>query len=116
MNRVRLATEAEIESIKETTDLEAGACLVYALDTQKGVPLAVRRLCTEIDPMVVPSEFGTKLKSLFIRDLETLLWSQGVVSYYFNVDANDTEWQEYVKHWGAEQVSAIPMLRFKRTL
>lgn len=116
MNRVRLATEAEVDSIKETTDLENDTCLVYALDTQKGTPIAVRRLCVEIDPLVSPPDFGIKLKSLFIRDLETILWGQGVRSYYFNIDATDLEWQDYVKHWGAEQVSGIPMLRFKRTL
>lgn len=116
MNRVRLATEAEVESIKKFADLENDACLVYALDTQKGTPIAVRRVCTEIDPLVAPEDFGTKLKSLFIRDLETVLWGQGVRSYYFNVDATDKDWQEYVMHWGAEQVSSTPMLRFKRTL
>jgi len=115
MNRIRLATAEEVESIKAKSDLNTGD-VVFALDTQKGVGLAVRRLATEIDPMVPGIEWDTKLRAMFTRDLETVLFSQGGTHYYFNVDAEDTDWQHVVKTWGAEQVSIKPVLRFKRTL
>lgn len=115
MNRIRLASPEEVETIKDKSDLTTGD-VVFALDTQKGVGLAVRRLCTEIDPMVPGAEWDTKLRAMFTRDLETVLFSQGGTHYYFNVDAEDEEWQHVVKTWGAEQVSTKPVLRFKRTL
>jgi hypothetical protein len=115
VNRIRLATQEEVEKIKPVSDLDEN-CLVFALDGHNGVGLAVRRLCQEIDPMVTPEDWNTKLKAMFVRDLETNLWSQGTRYYYFNVAADDKQWQEVVKNWGAEQVSAAPMLRFKRTL
>jgi len=115
MNRVRLATKEEIESIKPVSDLDLG-CTVMALNSQVGTGLAVRRICNEIDPLVAPEAWSTRLKSIFVRDLEHIMLGQGVTHYYFNVDATDKEWQEVVKSWGAEQVSQVPMLRFKVTL
>jgi hypothetical protein len=53
---------------------------------------------------------------MFVRDLETVMAAQGVKYYYFNVAADDEQWQSVVKNWGAEQVSIEPELRFKRTL
>lgn len=114
MNLVRLATAEEVESIKSVADLDVG-CNVYALDTQAGVGLAVRRVCNEIDPMVTPG-WNSRQRSLFIRDLENGMKFQGVSHYYFNVDPADTTWIDFVKGWGAEQVSPEPYLRFKRTL
>jgi hypothetical protein len=115
MNRIRLATNEEVEKIKPVSDLDEN-CLVFALDGHNGVGLAVRRLCQEIDPMVTPEDWNTKLKAMFVRDLETVMAAQGVKYYYFNVAADDEQWQSVVKNWGAEQVSIAPELRFKRTL
>lgn len=115
MQRIRLATPEEVESIKDKSDLDSG-CVVFALDTQAGTGLAVRRVCTEIDPMIPAPDWDTKLRAMFTRDLETILWGQGGGSYYFNIDAEDKKWQHVVKTWGAEQVSVTPVLRFKRTL
>jgi hypothetical protein len=114
MNRIRLATAEEVESIKSQADLDQG-CSVYALTTQNGVGIAVRRMCDEIDPMITPG-WTVRQRSLFIRDIETGLSFQGVHHYYFNVDPQDKEWIDYVKAYGAEQISPEPMLRFKRTL
>jgi len=115
MNRIRLATPEEVDSIKDGSDLDTGD-VVFALDTHKGVGKAVRRVCTEIDPMFPPPEWDTKLRAMFVRDLETVLWSQGGTHYYFNIDAEDTDWQHVVETWGASKVSPKPMLRYKRTL
>lgn len=115
MHRIRLATDEEVNSIKDKSDLDVG-CTVYSLKTQKGTGIAVRRLCIEIDPLVTPEEWDVKLKGMMIRDLETVLEAQGATHYYFNVDAEDTKWQHNVETWGAEKVSAVPMIRYKVTL
>jgi|SRR6267142_1856116 len=115
MNRIRLATAEEVESIKGKSDLDTGD-VVFALDTQKGVGLAVRRVCTEIDPMFPGQEWDTKLRAMFTRDLETVLYAQGGTHYYFNVDAEDKEWQHVVETWGASLVSPKPVLRYKRVI
>ena len=115
MNRIRLASVEEVESIKDKSDLDTGD-VVFALDTQKGVGLAVRRLCTEIDPMFPGAEWDTRLRAMFTRDLETVLFSQGGTHYYFNVSADDKDWQHVVETWGAEKVSDRPVIRYKRTL
>ena len=49
MNRIRLATAGEVESIKDKSDLDQGD-LVFALDTHRGTGLAVRRVCTDAAP------------------------------------------------------------------
>lgn len=115
MNRLRIATKEEIEKVKACADLDQG-CTVLALDTERGTGLAVRRICNEIDPMVLPDEWNTKLRALFTRDLETMMAAQGTLHYYFNVAATDEDWMKVVENWGAEQVSPAPMIRFKRTL
>ena len=115
MNRVRLATQEEVEKIKPVSDLDEH-CVVFSLDAHNGTGVAVRRICQEIDPMVCPDEWNTKLRAMFVRDLETVMAAQGVKCYYFNVAAADEQWQSVVKNWGAEQVSIAPVLRFKRTL
>jgi hypothetical protein len=115
MNRLRAATPDEVESIKLTSDLDAG-CLVLALDTQSGTALAVVRTAVEVDPLYSPEGFTTKQKAFFMRDVETFLAAKGVSNYYFNIDADATEWQENLKKWGSSQVSVRPELRFKKVL
>ena len=118
MNRIRLATQEEVDSIKEVSDLDA-SCNVFALNSNGDgtgkVGLAVRRVCTEIDPLVADG-LTTRFKAVFIRDIETVLAAQGVLSYYFNIDPDDIEWIDFITKWGGEQVSKKPLLRFKRTL
>jgi len=115
MQRVRLATIDEVEAIKSKADLTDNS-VVFALDTYNGTGFAVRRLCTEIDPLISPDAWDLKLRAMFTRDLENMLWSNGGKEYYFNVDAEDKDWQKAVINWGAEQVSKTPELRFKKTL
>ena len=115
MNRIRLATTEEVESIKDKSDLDTGD-IVFALDTHKGTGLAVRRVCTEIDPMFPAPDWDTRMRAMFTRDLESVLWAQGGTHYYFNIDAEDKDWQLVAETWGASKVSPVPMIRYKRTL
>jgi ActR/RegA family two-component response regulator len=115
LERLRLATEAEVEAIKEGADLDA-SCQVVALTTQAGTPTAVIRLAVEVDPINLPAEFPDRLKAVFVRDIETHIASKGVTKYYFNIAADDLQWQEIAKTWGAVQVSHSPELRFVKVL
>ena len=115
MKRIRLATPEEIESIKAEADIDIG-CVVYALDTAKGTGLAVRRVCNEIDPMISPEGWEPRHRLLFSRDIETVLAAQGITHYYFNVDANEENWINSLKAWGAESQSKSPEIRMKKVL
>jgi hypothetical protein len=115
MKRLRIATEAEIEAIREGSDLDA-TCQIVALDTQAGTPIGVIRLAVEVDPVYFPPDFPDRLKYIFIRDIETHLAAKGVLKYYFQMRPEDIEWQEVAKSWGAIQQSPAPELRFGKTL
>lgn len=116
MNRIRLATEDEIAAIKDCSDLDTG-CQVVALDTQQGTVTAVMRIATEVNPVHFPENMSTKLKLLFMRDIETTLWSKGVTHYYLQIPASDEEYIEAMtKTFHCEQVSPAPELKFKKIL
>ncbi len=115
MKRLRAATKEEVEKIRATSDLSEG-CIVLALDTAQGVGLAVVRTVVEVDPVYFPDTWNTKLKTFFVRDIETFLSAKGVSAYYFNVKSDAEEWISNVQHWGAERTSPTEEYRFKQTL
>jgi hypothetical protein len=115
MNRPRLATQEEIEAFSHVADLDA-TCVVYAMDTRKGTGFAVRRIAVEIDPLIPGPDWDIKLKSLFYRDLENILWGQSVPAYYFNVHTEEEEWNKVVETWGATRTSTAPEFRYKKVL
>lgn len=115
MNRIRLATPAEVDSIKETSDLTPD-CLVLALDTQVGTPTAVVRNVVEVDPVAFPLGFPDRLKYMFMRDIETFLSAKGISSYYFNLHSNDPEYIKTMTHFGAQQTSTQEEFRFRKNL
>jgi hypothetical protein len=114
---IRLATQEEIDSIQKSADLGPG-CSVYALDFNEGTGIAVVRQCYEIDPMYLPGDnLGQqRQKVLFQFGLESALAMAGVPHYYFNIAAEDTQFQGLVVKTGAEQVSQSPEFRFKKVL
>jgi hypothetical protein len=115
VNRIRLATEAEVESIKAVGDIEGS--MVLGLTTEQGVPLAVVRTVVEVDPVIYPEGFNNRLKLVFQRDIETVLAAKGVAKYYFNVHVSNTNMLEVgIKNLGAIQVSTEPEFRFSKVL
>ena len=115
MNRIRLATTEEIESIKSTSDLDA-TCSVLALDAQSGTAFAVVRTPVEVDPVYFPENWTTRLKAMFMRDVETVLSAKGATSYYYNIKVSDTDWINAVESWGGVRTSAAEEFRFKKLL
>jgi len=90
---------------------------VYAEDNGKGgVDLAVLRLAPEVDPVFFSESSDTRRRALFVRDVETVLWSQGLPAYYFTAEKSDLEWNTAVQHWGAEPLFPVPHQRYKKLL
>lgn len=114
MNRVRKATEEEIEKIKSFSDLSG--CSILALDTPQGPILGVLRTAIEVDPVIYPEALPDRWKLIFQRDVETVLAAQGVPKYYFNLHASNEEWNKEVKKWGAIPQSTEPEIRYVKVL
>lgn len=115
MKRLRLATQEEIASIRESSDLDNGT-IVVALDTQHGVILGVIKTSVVVNPVYFPEGCSDKMKYFFMRDIETFLSAKGASCYYIFLPGNDPTYSDTMKHYGAEQVSKEPELFFKITL
>lgn len=114
INRIRIATQEEVASIAEKSDIQG--CTVLALTTPEGTPLAVVRTVVEVDPMFFPEKLSDRMKAMFIRDVETVLAAQGVTKYYFNVHTSNEKMINYSTHYGAVQQSVQPEIRFAKVL
>lgn len=115
MEPIRLATPEEVESIRETSDLTPGSTVV-AFPGGHGTSLAVIRRTVEIDPMHYGEGCPANRKALFVWGLENMLRFMGNTEYYFNVRTEDEAYRQVVQHWGAQQISVGPELRFKKVL
>jgi len=115
MNRIRLATEEECKSIADNSDLSP-MTYVMGLDTKQGVILGVIRQAIELNPVHFPEGLPDRMKYMFMRDIETHLAAKGAFAYYFQIDPAKEEYIATMKHYGAQQVSPIPELRFVRQL
>src|SRR5271169_682748 len=102
MDKVRLATQEEIEEIKPTSDLQF-AQAVYAMGNAR----AVLRMAPELDP-VMYADLQNNGKRFFISALETHLRLSGLAAYYFNVSASEdfAQFREVVENWGAVKTGA----------
>lgn len=112
MDIIRHATQEEVDSIKDKSDLSTATSVV----TFGGKDFAVYRLAPELDPVIFGEETTDKRKLLFLMNLETALRLQGVKEIYFNVRADDEVYQKVIKNWGAQEVSVTPEIRFKKVL
>ncbi len=115
MNIPRLATEAEVESIKDKAALDS-SCTAIAWDTEKGTVLAVIRRPIELDPVIFPESFPDKLKYFFWLLEATGLKHQGADCFYFNIKADDASMLKVAESLGAEPISEAPEIRFKKAL
>jgi hypothetical protein len=114
INRIRVAKPEEAEEFGKKYDSRGGTLL--ALDIPEGTMYAVVRTAVEVDPIIYPEKTPTRMKVMFIRDIETVLAAQGVPQYFFNVHCSNEDMLQFVKHYGATQQSTEPEFRFIRTL
>lgn len=116
MKHIRLATEEEVKRIRKDADLHPSSS-VLALDGPNGeADLAVLRNCWEVDPVVYAEGTNDLRRAKFLWGLEERLIGAGIDRYYFQIAAEQEQYIKTVQHWGAEQVSAVPELRFLKVI
>lgn len=111
MDKIRLATQEEVESIQATADLTPRST-VWAY----GKSLAVIRLAPEIDPVVWGDGTPDIRKAWFIWGLENMLRGNGMTEFYANVHAEDEKFLGIVEGFGMKKMSTGPEFRFKKEL
>lgn len=117
MNHIRLATEAEIDSIRDKSDILPGHTQVLALDNKEGgADLAVVRNCVELNPVVYADGTNDLRRARFLYALEERFLGAGVDRYYFQLDAADAHYIKVAKSWGAQQVSPHPEFRMLKVI
>ena len=117
MKHLRLATEEEINAIRDRSDLMPHHTQVLALDGDAGTPdIAVVRDCIEVNPVVYGSSTNDLRRARFLYALEERLLGAGVDRYYFQLDASNLHYIKVAKAWGAEQVSPHPEVRMLKVI
>lgn len=112
MDTIRLATPEDVEGISDGMDITPTSTVV----TFGGKDFAVVRDVRELEPVIFHQDTTDKRKLLFLMNLETALRLQGTREMYFNIPADDQTYIDVMKHWGAEPVSRMPCIRFKKVL
>ena len=113
MEGIRLATADEVAQIQAEADIST-ATSVLRWPIEKPMT-AVMRNCIELDP-VYYGENPVSRKAMFIWAIENMMRSMGVKEYYFNVPADDEDYQKVLSTWGAEKISKNPEFRYKKVL
>jgi hypothetical protein len=111
VDKVRLATETEVATIRDTSVLTDRSSVFAFGDADPD--LAVFRYQMELDPVYFAATTDNRRKAMFIWALENGLRMMGTVPHYcFNVAADDTTWQKVVENWGAERLHDTPQFRY----
>jgi hypothetical protein len=116
MDVIRIANSAEVEAIKDRSELTP-TCSVYAFGPEGHADIAAFKMTPELDPVIFQEASDGRRRYMFVWALENGLRMSGLVPfYYFNVRASDKDWQRVVEHHGAENVSPEPFLRYRKRL
>lgn len=117
MNHIRVATEDEINKIRDRSDLMPGHTQVLALDNDKGgADFAVVRNCFELNPVIYADATNDVRRARFLYALEERFLGAAVDRYYFQLDAANEHYIKVAKAWGAEQVSPHPEVRMLKVI
>ena len=119
VDAIRLASNEEIASIATKSDLDfrvPGQVMAFDNHSSNKPDFAVLKQVFEVDPVLFDSETSNKRKALFMWSLMNHLRLNGIPVVYFQIAADDAEWQKSAQSFGVEQVSIVPELRFKLTL
>src|SRR5579862_1382289 len=84
LNAIKLATQEQIERIKDTADF-VPTSQVLAM----GEDLAVVKQVVEVDPVYFNEQSSTQRRLLFVWGIENWLRLVGTPVYYFNTSASD---------------------------
>jgi hypothetical protein len=117
LKHIRLATESEIDGIRDRADLMPGHTQVLALDADSGTPdLAVVRNCIELNPVIYGSATNDMRRARFLYSLEERFLGANVDRYYFMLAADAEHYQKVAESWGAEKVSPHPEIRYLKVI
>jgi len=117
MQHIRVATEEEVNKIRDKSDLMPGYTQVLALDNDKGsADLAVVRNCYELNPVIYAEGTNDLRRARFLYSLEERFLGAGVDRYYFMLQADDAHYIKVAKSWGAEQVSPHAEVRMLKVI
>lgn len=75
----------------------------------------VWKLTNELDPVVLNGAPTSKFYK-FVWGMENILRGAGVTEYYFNVPADNDEYNKIVQEFGGERQSKQPDFRYKINL
>lgn len=110
MDKIRLATEEEVKEVAAESNLTPMS-RVLALGPMR----AVWKICNELDPVFFKGQ-PVPAMYRFIWGLENIMKGSGVTEYYFQVAADDTDYQKIIEHFGGERQSKSPEYRYKVNL
>jgi hypothetical protein len=110
LDRIRLATEEEVEKIKDESNLTPMSRVLAMGDM-----LAVWRVANEIDPVHFNEAPAPKMYK-FLWGMENILKGAGVSEYFFNTPADDEKYNHFLKEMGAERLSKQPDYRWRVNL
>jgi hypothetical protein len=112
LDHIRLATQEEIDLIKDRSDILPGKTQVYA----KGTIRAVVRFPVEANPIIWGEGVTDREKVAFMYALEERMLGAGFDRYYVQIDAADEQWIKVIENWGFQRVSPIPEFRYLRLI
>jgi hypothetical protein len=113
----RLATPAEIDTIKDHSDLGPN-CTVLAWDNGDKADLVVIRQALEADPIFWAEGTSSSRKLVFLAILENVLKFafNNPSAFYFNVHADNADWRATLEKLGAQPTSTAPEFRYKKPI
>jgi hypothetical protein len=112
LSHIRLATEAEIETIKDQSDILPGHTTVLEHEGS----FAVIRNPVEVNPCIWPKDINDVKKARFIYSLEERLLGAGIDRYYSQIAVEDERWQKVIENWGFQRVSPVAEYRYLRLI
>lgn len=117
MRHIRIATEAEINSIRDKSDLLPDHTQILAWDNDRGgADLAVIRNCFELNPVIYAEGTNDVRRAKFLFAIEERLLGAGVDRYYFQIDAANAHYRKVAEHWGGQEVSPQPEIRYLKVI
>lgn len=114
----RIATEEEISSVKDNSDLGPHTA-VLALPNKADTPdLVVLRQCWEADPIHFAPSTSNSRKVMLLILLEHILKFGPAQTdrFYFNVHQSDEQWIKVLDNLGAERTSTEPEYRYRKLI
>ena len=110
LEKIRMATPAEVESISAKSNLNPMSRVLAMGDS-----LAVWKIVHELDPVVLNGGNTAKFYK-FVWGIENIMRGSGVDAYHFQCPVGNKEYQKIIEEFGGERISTEPQFRYKVNL